>query len=108
MCLFIISLLFRCLDAKFVSDTSYSDDAIISYGNAFKKGWIIENTGTKTWKRVKLVHQDGFRPEEPEIEVPDLEPGMQVNSSIYCIYLSIYLSVCLSILIFCNFICRLS
>ena len=87
----------------FVSDTSYSDDAIISYGNAFKKGWIIENTGTKTWKRVKLVHQDGFRPEEPELEVPDLEPGMQVNSSIY---LSICLSICL--LIFCNFICRLS
>ena len=69
----------KCLDAKFVSDTSYSDDAIISYGNAFKKGWIIENTGTKTWKHVKLVHQDGFRPEEPELEVPDLEPGMQVE-----------------------------
>lgn len=64
-----------------MEDTSHPDDSIVYYGKPFTKGWVIENTGTKTWKRVKLVYQNGFHPDESEIDVPDLEPGKQVRIS---------------------------
>lgn len=66
------------MSGRFVEDTSYPDDTIVYYGKPFTKGWIIENTGTKTWKKVKLVYQNGFHPIEQEIIVPELEPGDQV------------------------------
>lgn len=71
-------LLIRCLDAKFVADTNYPDGSVITYGKAFTKGWIIANVGTKTWRNVQLVHQSGFLPIQPEVDVPDLAPGQQV------------------------------
>ena len=37
------------------------------------------NSGTKKWKHVKLVHQDGYRPVSCELEVPELKPGEKVE-----------------------------
>ena len=39
----------------------------------------MENTGTKRWKDVTLVHQLGFAPMEPFIDVPELAPGEQAE-----------------------------
>lgn len=74
---------YRCLGATFKEDTSYPDDSVVYYGVPFAKGWIIENTGTKTWKKVKLVYQNGYHPNEPEISIPNMEPGQQVRLSTY-------------------------
>ena len=68
----------RCLDSKFVVDGNIPDGSVIMYGKAFSKSWIIQNTGTKTWRNVQLVHQDGFLPIQREVDVPDLAPGQQV------------------------------
>lgn len=45
----------------------------------FDKGWIIENTGSKRWKDVSLVHEEGFLPLETEVAVPGLAPGEQAE-----------------------------
>jgi len=37
------------------------------------------NSGTKRWRNVKLVHQDGFRPLVTEVPVPDLKPDERVE-----------------------------
>ena len=37
----------------------------------------MANTGTKTWKDVRLVHQVGYTPVSTEIDVPDLKPEEQ-------------------------------
>ena len=37
------------------------------------------NSGTKKWKHVKLVHQDGYHPVSCELEVPELKPGEKVE-----------------------------
>lgn len=77
----------RVLDADFIADTSFPDNSIIHYGKCFDKSWVIENTGSKVWRHVKLVHQDGFQPFESEIEVPDAKPGEQVKSSVPFVYI---------------------
>ena len=45
----------------------------------FEKGWVLKNTGTKKWKHVCLVHQEGFKPCTPEIVVPETKPGEKVE-----------------------------
>lgn len=45
----------------------------------FEKGWVIKNSGTKKWKHVCLVHQEGFKPCTPEIVVPEIKPGERVE-----------------------------
>ena len=45
----------------------------------FEKGWVLKNTGTKKWKHVCLVHQEGFKPCTPEIAVPEIKPGEKVE-----------------------------
>lgn len=45
----------------------------------FEKGWVIKNTGTKKWKHVCLVHQEGFKPCTPEIVVPEIKPGEKIE-----------------------------
>lgn len=48
----------------------------------FEKGWVVKNTGTKKWKHVRLVHQEGFKPVTPEVEVPEVKPGEKVEISV--------------------------
>ena len=45
----------------------------------FEKGWVLKNIGTKKWKHVCLVHQEGFKPCTPEIVMPELKPGEKVE-----------------------------
>ncbi len=45
----------------------------------FEKGWLVMNCGTKKWKHVKLVHQDGYPPLQREVAVPELKPGERVE-----------------------------
>jgi hypothetical protein len=35
----------------------------------------VTNTGTKKWKHIQLVHQDGLRPACSKIEVTKVKPG---------------------------------
>lgn len=37
------------------------------------------NSGSKKWKNVKLVFQDGYRPVASEVDVPELKPGERVE-----------------------------
>ena len=69
---------FRSLDAKFIADASLPDDSVVRYGKGFSKSWLVENTGTKQWQNVQLIHQDGFLPIQSEVDIPDLVPGEQV------------------------------
>lgn len=63
----------------FIADTCYPDGSVIIYGQPFTKTWIIENSGTKKWQQIQLIHQEGFLPTQSEIDVPDLAPGEQVT-----------------------------
>ncbi len=40
---------------------------------------MVMNCGTKKWKSVKLVHQDGYPPLQREVAVSDLKPGERVE-----------------------------
>ena len=80
------------MDAEFIADTSFPDDSIVHYGKCFDKSWVVENTGSKVWRHVKLVHQDGFQPLKSEIDVPEAKPGEQVETSCILVYLSTFLS----------------
>ena len=62
-----------------MEDTSYPDDSVVYYGKPFSKSWVIQNSGSKGWRRVKLVYQNGYQPIEQEIVVPELAPGAQVG-----------------------------
>lgn len=74
----------RSLDAKFIADTSLPDDSVVYYGKGFSKSWLVENAGTKKWRNVQLIHQDGFLPIKSEVDVPDLAPGEQVRYKLTC------------------------
>ena len=41
----------------------------------FEKGWVVANTGSKQWRSVSLVYQDGLIPMRLSIPVADLQPG---------------------------------
>eukprot|EP00731_Ephydatia_muelleri_P019955 Em0012g780a len=67
----------KYLAATVVSDRNYPPGSIIPCGQPFEKSWVVANTGTKTWKDVRLVHQVGYTPVSTEIDVPDLKPEEQ-------------------------------
>ena len=39
----------------------------------------MSNTGTKTWKHVKLVHVTGQKPLCGRIDVPEVQPGKSLE-----------------------------
>jgi hypothetical protein len=70
------------LDATFVDDLNLQDEDVVFYGDTFSKTWVVKNSGTKKWRNVKLVHQEGFAPLQSELPVPDIFPGESVELTV--------------------------
>ena len=43
---------------------------------------MVKNTGSKQWRDVKLVHQEGHVPTTNQVVLPDLQPGDETQVTV--------------------------